>query len=319
MHELPTIAPTKERHPSPFESFLEHELPRQYEEQARFLDGLGFLQILPESGKYGIVDEEGREYPFPEYEDIKQEIRKNKEVFEKKFNQGFTELRITPFALPIQRFFDAIEEELKRQYKNGILKSTNKDKLDLDTKEPLYRWGGYQKQTSVYFPTDLEKKNHGGKTKRQLLESETSSFPGFLVSFEESNPNIPREGRGETKGGRPRLEAGLSPKEYFDLLKKPEYQHESGLTIEDWIIRFLSALHKDGTVIDDWDTKDADGNENASACFNLATLFPEEGEHGVVSYAFWNRDVAQAIADGYGVSGRDPNDGSRSLVRVGNL
>ncbi|HWQ59762.1 MAG TPA: hypothetical protein VN420_01290, partial [Candidatus Fimivivens sp.] len=150
-------------------------------------------------------------------------------------------------------------------------------------------------------------------TKRQLLESKTSPFPGFLVSFEEKEQNIPREGQGETKGGRPRLEAGKSPKEYFDLLKRPEYQHESGLTIEDYVIRFLSALHKDGTVIDDWD------NENASACFNFATLFPEEGEHGVVSYTYWIRGDAQAYAGGNIVTVRIPYDGSRSSVRVGDL
>ncbi|HWQ60637.1 MAG TPA: hypothetical protein VN420_05865, partial [Candidatus Fimivivens sp.] len=208
MHELPTIAPTKERPPSPFETFLEHELPKQYEEQARLLEDLGFLQILPESKQYGIVDAEQNEYPFPEYEDIKREILKNKEAFETKFNQGFTELRITPFALPIQRFFDAIKEELKRQHDKGTLKSTDGTKFDLNTNEPIWKWDGYQTQTPVYFPTDLEKTNHGGKTKRQLLESKTSPFPGFLVSFEEKEQNIPREGQGETKGGRPRLEAG---------------------------------------------------------------------------------------------------------------
>ncbi|HWQ59764.1 MAG TPA: hypothetical protein VN420_01300, partial [Candidatus Fimivivens sp.] len=150
-------------------------------------------------------------------------------------------------------------------------------------------------------------------TKRQLLESKTSPFPGFLVSFEEKEQNIPREGQGETKGGRPRLEAGKSAQEYLKLLKTKPYEHESGLTIEDYAIRFLSALHKDGTVIDDWD------NENASACLNLATLFPEEGGHGVVSRASWNRDDRQVYADGNGATNRFSGVGSRSSVRVGSL
>ncbi len=293
-------------------------IDQQYAEQKGLLLSLGLLERLS-TGEQGIRDEQGNEYPFPTLEQVKQEVSKNKEIFAKKAEQGFKELRITPFALPIQRLFAAIEEELKRQYKNGILKSTNEDKLDLDTSQPLYQWDGYRTKTPVYFPTDLERANHGGKTKRQLLDSDTSSFPGFLVSFEEKEQDIPREGQGTEINGRRRLEAGLSPKEYFDLLKKPEYQHESGLTIEDWIIRFLSTLHKDGTVIDDWDAKDADENDIASACLNLATLFPEEGEHGVVSRAFWDRVGARAAADGFDVTVRCSLDGSRSLVRVGSL
>jgi hypothetical protein len=294
------------------------DIDRQYAEQKGLLISLGLLEGLS-TGEQGIRDEQGNEYPFPTLKQVKQEVSKNQEVFAKKAEQGFTELRITPFALPIQRLFTAIEEELKIQHDKGTLHSTDGTKLTLDTKESLSQWPGYRNQTPVYFPTDLEKTNHGGKTKPQLLDSNTSSFPGFLVSFEESSPNIPREGQGETIGGRPQLEAGLSPKEYFNLLKTKPYEHESGLTIEDWAIRFLSALHKDGTVIDDWDAKDADDNENASACLNFATLFPEEGEHGVVSFAVWIRGGHLANAVGLDVTVRGSVVGSRSSVRVGSL
>jgi hypothetical protein len=316
MHELPTIAPTKERHPSPFESFLERELPKQYEEQARLLEDLGFLQILPESKQYGIVDKEQNEYPFPEYEDIKREILKDKEAFETKFNQGFTELRITPFALPTKTLFTAIEQEIRIQHKKGILHSTDGTTLDLDLNQPLYQWDGYENQEPVYFPENFDQTNHNGKTKQQILDSKTSTFPGFLVSFEESSQDIPRDGQGTEINGRPQLEAGKSAQEYLKLLKTDPYQHESGLTVEDWAIRFLSALHKDGTVLYDWDAKDTNGEENASGCINLATFFPKGG---VVSNAHWVRVGRRAFVDGRGAGFGNSSYGAGSSVRVGSL
>jgi hypothetical protein len=295
------------------ETFLERSLDidQAYAEQKLLLFDL--LETLS-NGEQGIKDKEGNEYPFPTLEQVKTEVENNKEIFETKAKQGFTELQITHFALPTKRLFDSIEKEILIQHKKGTLHSTDGTKLDLDTSEPLYQWEGYEKQEPVYFPTSFDKEHHGGKTKKAILDSKTSTFPGFLVSFQEKAQTIPREGQDETIGNRPRIEAGKSPNAYLDILKQPEYEHESGLTIEEWAIRFLTALRKDGTVLYDYNAKDTDGNENASACINLATFFPAGGD---VSNADWIRGYRQASVGGYDARGERSSYGAGSSVRVG--
>ena len=295
------------------ETFLERSLDidRVYVEQKTLLFDL--LETLS-NGEQGIKDKEGNEYPFPTIEQVKAEVEKNKEVFETKAKQGFTELQITHFALPTKTLFTAIEKEILIQHKKGTLHSTDGTPLGLDTNQPLYRWDGYEKQEPVYFPTSFDQQNHNGKTKQQILDSKTSTFPGFLVSFQEKAQTIPRAGADETIGNRLRIEAGKSPNAYLELLKQQEYEHESGLTIEEWAIRFLSALRKDGTVLYDFKAKDADGNENASGCINLATFFPADGD---VSLAYWNRGYRRTSVDGGGAWFEYSFYGAGSSVRVG--
>ncbi len=295
------------------ETFLERSLDidRVYLEQKTLLFDL--LETLS-NGEQGIKDKEGNEYPFPTLEQVKAEVEKNKEVFETKAKQGFTELQITHFALPTKRLFDTIEQEIRIQHKKGTLHSTDGTTLDLDTNQPLYRWDGYENQEPVYFPENFNQTNHGGKTKKELLDSKNSTFPGFLVSFQEKAQTIPRAGADETIGNRPRIEAGKSPNAYLELLKQQEYEHESGLTIEEWAIRFLTALRKDGTVLYDFKAKDADGNENASGCINLATFFPAGG---VVSVAGWGRGNRQTGVGGDVAGFVYSCYGAGSSVRVG--
>jgi len=295
------------------ETFLERSLniDQAYLEQKTLLFDL--LETLS-NGEQGIRDKEGNEYPFPTLEQVKAEVEKNKEVFETKAKQGFTELQITHFALPTKRLFDTIEKEIRIQHKQGTLHSTDGTPLDLDTNQPLYRWDGYENQEPVYFPTSFDQTSHGGKTKQQILDSKISTFPGFLVSFQEKAQTIPRAGADETIGNRLRIEAGKSPNAYLELFKRPEYEHESGLTIEEWAIRFLTALRKDGTVLYDFKAKDADGNENASGCINLATFFPADGG---VSSARWFRGDRQTGVGGRGAGSVRSYYGAGSSVRVG--
>ena len=295
------------------ETFLERSLDidRVYLEQKTLLFDL--LETLS-NGEQGIKDKEGNEYPFPTIEQVKAEVEKNKEILEKKAKQGFTELQITHFALPTKRLFDTIEKEIRIQHKKGTLHSTDGTTLDLDTNQPLWTWDGYENQEPVYFPENFNQTNHGGKTKKELLDSKNSTFPGFLVSFQEKAQTIPRAGADETIGNRPRIEAGKSPNAYLELLKQQEYEHESGLTIEEWAIRFLTALRKDGTVLYDFKAKDADGNENASGCINLATFFPAGG---VVSVAGWGRGNRQTGVGGDVAGFVYSCYGAGSSVRVG--
>lgn len=304
---FPTPQQIHEHAPSPFETWLETEFPKQYEQRAKTLDRLGLLRILPESGTYGIVDTLGKECPFPEMEDVKKKLFENREFFEKKAEQGFTRLSIAPFGLPTARLFDTMKKAILKHKKEGTLLDTDGKPLDLDLNDPLYTWEGYENQEISCFPESFDRTDHNGKTKQQMLEG-TQSFPGFLVSFLEDNLDIPREGRGETKGGRKRIETNKTPLQYLKLLKEnPQYQGESGLTIEEWATLFLTNLEETNQVTDDY------GNGKDSICWNLGTYFPAGG---VVSSASWSRGSRQAGVGGNGARSRDEDDGSRVAVRV---
>ena len=76
--EFPKIE-NKSEQPLDFEQWLELELPKQYEEKVKILNKLGILEILPEAKEFGIVGIDGKEYPMPEMEEIKDSLEKNKE------------------------------------------------------------------------------------------------------------------------------------------------------------------------------------------------------------------------------------------------
>jgi hypothetical protein len=298
-------APNQEQPPSPFETWLTTELPKEYEQRAKTLDRLGLLRILPESGTYGILDEKGQECSFPELEDIKARILENKELFEKKSAQGFTRLQITPFGLPLKRLFDTLKKETLKNKQAGTLLAANGDPLELDENDPLSVWEGYANEEIRYFPTVFEGMN--GKTKQEFLTDPAQSFPGFLVSFIEENLTLPREGKGRTIGGRKQLETNQTPIEYRKLLAEdPQYQGESGLTIEEWITLFLTTLDEEHEVIDDY-------QGGGSISWNLGTWFPRSG---FVSYAGWDRGYRQSFVLRVDAGDRGPRDGVRPAVRV---
>jgi hypothetical protein len=75
--------------------------------------------------------------------------------------------------------------------------------------------------------------------------------PGWSVGLVESSPIMPKPGYGKILGGRKQLEVGGSPREYLNVLHMPEYQGETGKTIEDFIIEFLIRLETTGEISND--------------------------------------------------------------------
>ncbi|MBU1167025.1 hypothetical protein KKC60_01285, partial [Patescibacteria group bacterium] len=251
--ETPPFIPKQEQEKSfDLETWLSSELHEQYEEKAKALNELGLLEILPECGEIGIVGTDGKECPLPSEEQIKAEILKTpetKELFETKMKQGFTELEITPFGLPLERLIDVAKRSILKHHKEGKLFATKKNQddeseplepLELDENEPFYVWEELKDADTngalVYYPKEFSK-NHQGQTKQELLEdSKDSPFSGFNVYLREKDINIPREGQGQIQGGRSQLETGKSSEDYPNLLQaQQEYQHESGQTLEDWL------------------------------------------------------------------------------------
>jgi len=292
--EFPKIE-NKSEQPLDFEQWLELELPKQYEEKVKILNKLGILEILPEAKEFGIVGIDGKEYPMPEMEEIKDSLEKNKEIFAIKMEQGFTDLSIIPFGTELSKLIKIMEKTILKHYQEGKLFTAKKnpadenetlEKLDLDKNKPLYKWDGYDnadtKSELIYYPQEFSK-NHQGKTKREILAEDKK---GFIVTMQEKNPNIPKANdKPEIIGGRERLRAGKTPNEYLTFLQNNEqYQNEQGQTPEEWIIKFLTYLEKHNQVIDDY-------SGNGRASHQLGAYFLSSD---FVPKCYWSRADRQA-------------------------
>src|SRR3989339_1510870 len=291
--------PTPERQYSPesFEFYLEvtlkqkydvlvelykPEWPEDHKSEEHKWGRLDLIKPLPICGEYGIVGIDGNEYPIPSYESIKARFKENKE-FKTKFNQGFTELEMIPFALPIELLAVKFGKQILKHHKAGKLFSTKAnpddpdEPLELDANQPLFTWEKWVDKTKplgeqgadvsgecVYHPSLFDQTNHSGLTKQQILDNQRHTadpFAGWEVKLLEPSLNISRKGKGEIKGERRQLEAGQTPEQYQKTLQtEKQYQNEQGLTNEDWITQFLIHLERTNQVIDDFHGK-------GSACF----------------------------------------------------
>jgi len=302
------------------EHWLSTEFREQYDTQYRILNKLGLLDILPESGETGIIGIDNKEYPIPTREAIEQEIRAHREVYETKMNQGFTQIQLTPFGIPLDVLTSTLERRIREHHKQGKLLATKEkpddpdEPLDIDTNQPLYVWNEWRNSDKdgrcVYYSTSFNQTNHGGHTKTEILKAqEGTPFAGWnVLLLEPDMMNIPREGRGKTKGGRKQLETNKTPMEYIRQLQtNPQYTNEQGETNEDWLTKFITHLEKTNQVIDDWQGK-------GSACFLAGSYIPVSVGLGG---GHWVRDGRQASLDGGVAWRRFSVYGFRSAVGFG--
>ena len=320
--QSPKIKPESREAINPLDRWLLEIFGKEYDRQTQTLNQLGLLDILPESGEIGLVGIDGREYPLPKKEAIELEIKKNREIYEKKIEQGFTEFLITPFGMSLNRLIDTLSKRILKHHKEGKLfaakeKPNDPDEpLKLDQDQPLFvwdKWRGADKNGEIiYYPKSFDATDHQGKTKQELLDiqrEKMSPFAGWSISLLESNLIIPRQGKGKTVGGRKQLEANKSPEEYLKLLQTdPQYADERGLTIEDWTTLFITHLEKTNQVIDDYQDK-------GSVSYLNSSFFPSSR---LVANGHWFRGYAQAYLDGDNPGLRVVSCGLRPAVGVGN-
>ena len=307
---------------------LPPSLQEQYESQVEVLEKAGLLRKL-ESGKLGIEGIEGidgKEYPLPAPEEVAKRMEANKELVERKQEQGFTRLLLVPFGMKLDDLIEAYKQRILDHSQKGKLFATKKDSgdpsmpLELNESHPLWKWDGYNNADAtgelVYNPKEFSK-NHKGKTKQEILEKQG----GWQVLLIEDMSNIPREGGAKTKGGRTQIDTGgssikkyikrgeniPSPAEYLKALnKEPAYNGESGMTPEEQLTYAILHLEETDQVIDDY-------RGNGSISYQIGAYFPSSGN---APNAYWNRDNRQANVDRNNPDNRNDNCGVRPAVRV---
>ena len=157
---------------------LEPWLAEQYEKQIEILrDACGFEL---ESGEVGITGIDGKDYPVPTQEEIAVLMAENRELIEKKKEQGFTKLLLVPFGMKLEYLIHAYQDVITRHKETNKLFATKKDQndqnedlvpLDLDKDQPVWTWDEYEDADIngklVYYPDKFDQEGHQGKTKTE--------------------------------------------------------------------------------------------------------------------------------------------------------
>ncbi len=83
---------------------------REYECCIDALYFTGVITILPGSKTRGIIGIDGRKYPVPTLEQVKKIFDHSRELTDRKVLQGFSQLRLTPLAMPVQELIGPLEK-----------------------------------------------------------------------------------------------------------------------------------------------------------------------------------------------------------------
>lgn len=296
-------------------------LKEQYLAQVKVLYQSGILEnfaVDPSQDRYapemGITGINGEQYIMPSYEDILIRLQnpEKRARLEKKIDQGFTQLQLVPFALPLSVLFNRLREVLLKVNKETGIKSTNGTKLELNTDAPLYVWDqlvqgdnpdSKDKQIE-YGVTNYDgktKAERGGKFKNELLANPDNAWELSLI---EANLDIPAEGKGKTIAGRKQLEANKSSKDYLKLFQTdPQYRGENGQTPEGAAYEAIAALLQRQTAINDYQ-----GSGKINFCVG------SYGSGGIPLLC-WRRNSRRPFVGRYDPGARDDGYGCRPAAR----
>jgi hypothetical protein len=262
------------------------------------LNSTGILSLLPESGQPGVIGTDGEEYPVPTWEQVADLFYHNRELIERKVPQGFDRLELTPLAMPAPRLIDRMQAAITRHAAEGKIFQTRRSSSDpflpvrVNKEKQVWVWETLRQALDtdglIYFPQEYSV-NHRGQTKSEAVNNgRICGVPGWSVGLVESFPVMPEQDQGKTLGGRRQLEIGSSPREYLRTLQEETYQGETGKTLEDFMVKFLTHLETSNEVSND--VRDS----NALWCLGQYMKIPYAE---VVPTGRWHRDIGRVRLD----------------------
>jgi hypothetical protein len=262
------------------------------------LNSTGILTLLPESERRGVIGTDGKEYPVPTLEQVVDLFGQNRDLVERKIPQGFDRLELIPLAMPVPLLIEIMKTAIIRHGTEGKIFQTRRSPSDpsipvrVNKEKQVWVWETLRKALDtdelVYFPQEYSA-NHRGLTKAEAVNNRRiCAVPGWSIGLVESLPVMPGRGEGKTVGGRRQLEIGSSPKEYVRELQDEAYQGETGKTLEDFIMEFLSRLETTHEVSNDI------RDNNALWCLGQYMKIPYAE---VVPAGRWHRDIGRVRLD----------------------
>ncbi len=288
-------------------------LLRLPEQQASQHDLLRRNELLQEqNGHEGITGIDGQAHPLPLYDDLIGRLHGSPQEWRTllftKALQGFNQLLLVPFALPLRDLIGGWNRCLRRC--EHLLPSRQGDDPStprLDRQQPVWLWeqaygqrdglGPDQDGRLVYFPERLGP-DHGGRTKSELL-AERPEATWQVVLVEGRLPNLPRAGQGTVIGGRKQVGTDRSARAYL----RSCFPGEVGWTPETYVAAFCAQLELMGQVLD----------ARTQSCL-IASYLPAIS--GCVPAAYWSPGLRQANLDRFIPGSAVPKGGTRAAVRV---
>jgi len=271
---------------------------REYARCVTALNHTGSLTLLPKSESFGVIGIDGREYPVPTQEQVVELFAHNRELVGRKFPQGFDRLELTPMAMPTPLLIDRMKAAILKHTAEEDIYQTRHSPSDplipvrVNIEKHVWAWETLRQALDtddlVYFPQEYSS-NHRGQTKLEVVNNgRICAVQGWSVGLVESLPIMRQQGQGKTLGGRRQLEIGSSPREYLQTLQSQAYQGETGKTLEDFIIKFLTHLETTNEISNDR------YDNNSLWCL---------GQYMKIKYAelvptgWWNRDFGRVRFD----------------------
>ena len=259
------------------------------------LNRTGIVTLLPQSGNFGVMGNDGKEYPVPTQEQLQAIFTHNRELVARKRRQGFTQLQLTPTAMPISQLIERVRTAVLKHAATGKIIQTKQKSTDADipvrvnTRDPIWIWDTLRHAVDtpnlVYFPQAYTDCNHQGFTKEEVMQNTRfCAVPGWSVGLIEPTPIMPQQGQGEVIGGRRQLESYSTPRDYLRTLSTPAYQGETGWTLEDFLTHFVTQLETTNQV--------SHQRQDRNALWLLGSYMPTSGGtrmKSLVAVGYWDR------------------------------
>ena len=153
---------------------------KEYVRTIASLNQTGILTLLPRSENLGVIGIDGKEYPVPTQEQLQEVFTRNKELIDSKMRQGFTQLQLTPIAMPTSQLIDRVKTAVLKLAAAGNIIQTKQNSTDADIPvrvnngEPIWIWDRVRQAVDtpdlVYFPQAYTDRNHQGLTKVRICK-----------------------------------------------------------------------------------------------------------------------------------------------------
>jgi len=293
---------------------FEKKTKAQYEGTLKAYRKFGWLETLS-SGKEGIKDEKGKEYPIPSYQEIRERLIKNQELYiSKMLLFENPRLHLSSFALSPEKMKDDYSKQIGEHHERGELLGVDEKDLELTTSGENVYFDSTLKNLT-YFPEWEEQGavENTGMTKEEAIAQQEKWTKGWRVIIIEGTPQAPIgeksiEIKKKIKVGeeiktisRVQVRGNLKAHIQYQVLNK---QGEEGFTPEDWLSYAMLHLEEENIALDD-----------DKGIYYYCRLLGATAS-GVVPGADWNRGYRQASLGRSDPDSRGSGVGVRSAVRV---
>jgi hypothetical protein len=296
-------------------------LEKEYVRNVTALSRAGIVAPIPRSPNPGVIGVDGKKYPVPTLEEVREVFARNQGLAGRKRRQGFTRLLLTPLAMPVAQLIELTGSAILEHAAAGKIIETKRAPGDtgiparISTGKAPWVWEKVRQLLDtpglVYFPQAYSDGDHQGTTKEEALKDKRfCAVPGWSVGLIEPTPIMPQPGQGRAKGGRKQLDTYSAPREYLLALNAPAYERETGWTPEDFLTHFTIQLITTNQI--------SHARYDGNALWLLGAYVPDTGKKGLrnlVLTAYWDRGRMYVSAHRSGNHFREL--GARSIVRLG--